>query len=264
MDEDIQQEVETPETQTPELKKGRKSRKSLARQIDDCLLQVDADLSRGDQKPAYFNLRQSKLDTLRMLLEREDAQKKDAVLQENKTLTEQNQALLQELTSLKTTLSDIENRPPMKEVVIDTSAVTAAEARAARLAEACQVIPDRERVAMQVFIRLGERAANFLKVLDVDWQSWVRVSRTYRTREAMEQCVAACQNPTSESSAYHYCRLRLQVEFEVTQQDCNKSVAQRHREDFRICQEQIIREAREANLRQPSLGIAGGHRDLVR
>ncbi len=78
-------------------------------------------------------------------------------------------------------------------------------------------IPDKETVAMQVFIRLGERAAEFLTACGIDWKSWVLMSRTYTTRQAMEHVIDACVRETEDSREVRYCRLRLKVEYGADQ-----------------------------------------------
>jgi hypothetical protein len=65
-----------------------------------------------------------------------------------------------------------------------------------------------------IFIRLGERAAEFLTACGIDWKSWLFMSRSYTTRQAMEHVVNACVRETADSSeVLRYCRLRLKVEY---------------------------------------------------
>jgi hypothetical protein len=66
---------------------------------------------------------------------------------------------------------------------------------------------------MQIFIRLGERAAQFLTACGIDWKYWVLMSRTYTTRQSMEHVVNACVRETADSREVRYCRLRLKVEY---------------------------------------------------
>ena len=86
-------------------------------------------------------------------------------------------------------------------------------AKVASLSAACGAIPDKETVAMQIFIRLGERAAQFLTACGIDWKYWVLMSRTYTTRQSMEHVVDACVREAADSHAVRYCRLRLKVEY---------------------------------------------------
>ena len=72
-------------------------------------------------------------------------------------------------------------------------------------------------VAMQIFIRLGERAAEFLTACGIDWKSWVLMSRTCTTRQSMEHVVNACVRETADSREVRYCRLRLKVEYGADQ-----------------------------------------------
>ena len=90
-------------------------------------------------------------------------------------------------------------------------------AKVASLSAACDAIPDKETVAMQVFIRLRERAAEFLTACGIDWKSWVLMSRTYTTRQSMEHVVDACVREAADSHAVRYCRLRLKVEYGADQ-----------------------------------------------
>jgi hypothetical protein len=85
------------------------------------------------------------------------------------------------------------------------------------LSGACGAIPDKETVARQVFIRLRERAADFLTACGTDWKSWVLMSRSYTTRQAMEHVVSACIRETADSREVRYCRLRLKVEYGADQ-----------------------------------------------
>ena len=90
-------------------------------------------------------------------------------------------------------------------------------AKVASLSAACGAIPDKETVAMQVFIRLRERAAEFLTACGIDWKSWVLMSRTYTTRQSMEHVVDACVREAADSHTVRYCRLRLKVEYGADQ-----------------------------------------------
>ena len=92
-------------------------------------------------------------------------------------------------------------------------------AKVASLSAACGAIPDKETVAMQVFIRLRERAAEFLTACGIDWKSWVLMSRTYTTRQAMEHVVNTCIRETADSREVRYCRLRLKVEYGAQDSD---------------------------------------------
>jgi hypothetical protein len=56
-------------------KHTRRSRKTLRRQVDDCLFQIDRELEAGTERPARLTLLKAKLETLTILLRREDAQK---------------------------------------------------------------------------------------------------------------------------------------------------------------------------------------------
>jgi hypothetical protein len=50
-------------------------------------------------------------------------------------------------------------------------------AKVASLSAACGVIPDKETVAMQIFIRLGERAAEFTRSALLQTQAKSRIPR---------------------------------------------------------------------------------------
>ena len=65
---------------------------------------------------------------------------------------------------------------------------------------------------MQVFLRLGERVAEFVIACGIDWKSWIVMSRTYTTRQSTEHVVDACVRETADSREMRYCRLRLKVE----------------------------------------------------
>ena len=90
-------------------------------------------------------------------------------------------------------------------------------AKVASLSAACGATPDKETVAMQIFIRLRERAAEFLTACGIDWNSWVLLSRTYATRQSMKHVVDACVRETADSREVRYRRLRLRVEYGADQ-----------------------------------------------
>jgi hypothetical protein len=276
MDEIQEQEIETVETRTS--KKSRKSRKSLARQIDDCLAQVDEDLSRGDKKPAYYNLRQSKLDILKMLLSREDEAKKDAVLRENEALKKET-AAFKELNVTPEHIASLREDLSITQTRLNTATVNARNDAATLERQQrendclkknltfCRSAISDPLFAMRAFLTLKnetrDECLNGAKVRD-----WSQFAMMYPTKDALLDYLRANRAKTGTEAAVAYCFVRLAVEFGMSSAECEKLFqvedAKRNQEDFRICQENIIREAREANLRQPSLGIAGGHRDVGR
>jgi len=135
------------------------------------------------------------------------------VRSERDSAVKQKTGLEAEIVGLKARLAEAEERSPEKVIVRDTSETDALQAKLTALSAACESIPDKETVAMRVFVRLGERAAEFLTACGIDWKSWVLMSRNYSTRQAMENVVNACIRETADSHALRYCRLRLNVEF---------------------------------------------------
>ena len=118
---------------------------------------------------------------------------------ERDAAVQRNVELEAEIVALKSRVAEAENRPPEKVIVKDTSETNAFRAKVDALSAACGAIPEMETVAMQVFIRLRERAAEFLTACGIDWKSWVLMSRTYATRQSMEHVVDACVRETADS-----------------------------------------------------------------
>lgn len=164
---------------------------------------------------SQIKLIQRRLDSLAGPAEAERQGQLANVKSERDAAVKRSMELEAEIAGLKTRLAETENRPPEKIVVLDTSETDALRARVVALSEACGSVPGKEIIAMQVFIRLRERAAEFLTACGIDWKSWVLMSRSYTTKQAMESVVSACIRETDSSHALRYCRLRLRVEYGI-------------------------------------------------
>lgn len=206
------QEIKTPVAKTRVRKKSYVLQEQIA--LNDAATAVERKL-----EISQIKLIQRRLDSLAGPAEAERQGQLAKVKSERDAAVKRSMELEAEIAGLETRLAEAENRPPEKIVVMDTSETDAFRAKVASLSAACVAIPDKETVAMQVFIRLGERAAEFLTACGIEWKSWVLMSQNYQTRQAMEHVIAACIRETADSHALRYCRLRLKVEFRQTQSD---------------------------------------------
>jgi hypothetical protein len=113
--------------------------------------------------------------------------------------------------------------------------------------------------AMRAFLALkGETRDELLK--GVKTREWLQCEMAYPGREKMLAYLHANQAKKGCELQIGYCYARLQVEHGMTSADCEKLFteqdAKQAKESFERCMEAQVREAREANLRQPQ-GLAG-------
>jgi hypothetical protein len=262
------EEKETPET--AETKKTRKTRKSLVHQIDDTLRQIDTDIEAGRNKPSRTNLLQAKLETLRTLLEREDEQKQKALVIESEALKKETAAFKElnltphEIAELREENQVLGTRLEKLEVNSRNDAATIAsqqneiETLKKNLVHAVQSVSD-PLFAMRAFLALkGEARDELLNGAKV--REWLQCETAYPSKEKMLAYLHDNRTKRGCELQIGYCYARLRVEHGMTSADCEKLFAEqdekRAKEKYERCVEAQIREAREANLRQPK-GLAG-------
>src|SRR5258705_8400801 len=124
----VQEQMESPEPE-PNEKHTLRSRKSLTGQISDTLFQITKVPDKGNTKPSIVKALISKLETLKWLVEREDTEKRDETLIENKTRKTQHDTDAAEIATLKERLCTLESK------ALEVRTVTTPDPEAARLRE---------------------------------------------------------------------------------------------------------------------------------
>ncbi len=249
----------------------RKSRKGLVRQIEETQAEISAELSGGkNTKPSRTNLLAAKLQSQMALLGREDEQKQNGVVLENEALKkeiaafkelnitpEQVAALQEENGILGTRLETLQVNARN-----DTATIASQQKEIERLKKnlvyAVQSVSD-PLFAMRAFIALkGEARDELLNGAKV--REWLQCEIAYPGKEKMLAYLHDHRTKRGCELQIGYCYARLQAEHGMTSADCEKLFTdqdeKRAKEKYERCIETQIREAREANLRQPK-GIAG-------
>jgi hypothetical protein len=226
-------------------------RPHLINEVEKTQKAIDAELASGENtKPSRANLLSAKLTSQLALIERADAQKRDAALLELA-------ALKKELAAFKALNVSPEQVSAMREEngrMRDDLAMRQINERNDRAAIASQ---QKEIEALKK--NLDEEVLCGLTA-----KEWLQFRKTYPTQDAMFDWLRQSRKKVGrDDKAVNYCTLRLRVEFDLTPEVLEEMFraedVRRHRENVERANEKLIQEAHDANLHQPQ-GIAGDWR----
>lgn len=215
---DKSQEPESPaESQGEKQKHTRRSRKSLIGQIEDALFACAKELEKEGIKPARSSLLQARLETLRYLQVRKDAEQRNAAIQENVVLKSQHEAQTAEIAMLRQKAAQLESKKleEVREIAVDPEAAALREQNAAltvlvkHIASHYDTEAERAEAAIRVITSCPPIVAKiFCDCVGVEYSSYAQMLSVYKTESQLQSVIDRAQR---EGPAVVFARAAIAV-----------------------------------------------------
>ena len=229
-------------------------RPRLLTQIEDTQAAISAELSGGNTKPNRSNLLAAKLQSQMALLEREDAQKHDAIVTERESLQKE----LIGFRELNTTPDEVSRLRQSNAAL--TAELETLRGNSQNAAVEIAGLKSQIESLRRTLTAERDRLLRGVTTQDITIKEWLKFQTDFSTKDVMIDYLRQSRKKPANEKIKAYCTQRLQIEFNITPEVLGALFEgedeRQRRENVERAQEQQIRTARAANLQQPR-GIAG-------